>query len=115
MKISVIIPCYNEIATIAELIHAVRSAPYDDREIIVVDDCSKDGTRELLMAELSPLVTHVILHERIPARVQRCVAAQIRQDCWVTYLTCSRSRTRRGSGNASTLLSTTVDRRRFLL
>jgi len=64
MKISVITPCYNEKATIAEVIQAVRSAPYDDKEIIVVDDCSKDGTRELLIAELSRLVTRIILHDK---------------------------------------------------
>jgi glycosyltransferase involved in cell wall biosynthesis len=61
LKLSVIIPCYNEKKTIAELIQAVRSAPYEDKEIIVVDDFSSDGTREILTS-LSSLVTRIILH-----------------------------------------------------
>ena len=48
MKLSVVIPCYNEAATIETIIDAVRSSPYSPKEIIVVDDCSNDGTREIL-------------------------------------------------------------------
>ena len=48
MKLSIIIPCYNEINTILQIIDAVKSCPVDDKEIIIVDDFSSDGTRELL-------------------------------------------------------------------
>lgn len=48
MKLSVVIPCYNELKTIAAIVQAVRDAPYQPKEIIVVDDCSTDGTRDLL-------------------------------------------------------------------
>jgi glycosyltransferase involved in cell wall biosynthesis len=48
MKLSVVIPCYNELKTIGILVQMVRDAPYQPKEIIVVDDCSTDGTRELL-------------------------------------------------------------------
>ena len=48
MKLSVIIPCYNEIRTIEALLAAVRNAPIDEMELVVVDDGSSDGTRELL-------------------------------------------------------------------
>ena len=48
MKLSVIIPCYNEINTIDDVLDAVINAPYEDKEIIVVDDFSTDGTRDKL-------------------------------------------------------------------
>jgi len=63
MKLSVVIPCYNESATIARIIAAVRAAPWPDIEIIVVDDCSTDGTRELLGGELRSRVDHLLLHD----------------------------------------------------
>ena len=65
MRLSVIIPCYNEIKTISGIIDAVNNAPYPDKEIIVVDDCSKDGTREKLKQEIeqSGRVSQVIYHD----------------------------------------------------
>ncbi|MSU46555.1 MAG: glycosyltransferase family 2 protein [Lacunisphaera sp.] len=63
MKLSIVIPCYNERNTIREIVAAVRAAPVADKEIIVVDDGSSDGTRELLRAEIEPLVTRVIYHD----------------------------------------------------
>lgn len=47
MKISVVIPAYNEKASIEEIIRRVQNTKFD-LEIIIVDDCSKDGTREWL-------------------------------------------------------------------
>jgi glycosyltransferase involved in cell wall biosynthesis len=64
MKLSVVIPCYNEVRTIAALLDAVRDSPYPDKEIIVVDDGSRDGTRELLTGELRPRIDHLVLHEK---------------------------------------------------
>jgi glycosyltransferase involved in cell wall biosynthesis len=63
MKLSVVIPCYNEEKTVAEIIRAVRSSPYEDKEIIVVDDCSTDGTRRILETELRGLIDLVLYHE----------------------------------------------------
>ena len=51
MKLSVVIPCYNERATIEAVVEAVRSGPVKDVEIIVVDDGSTDGTQEVLKAK----------------------------------------------------------------
>ena len=47
-KLSIIIPCYNEIDTIQELIFRVKSSPIHSKEIIIIDNCSTDGTREFL-------------------------------------------------------------------
>jgi glycosyltransferase involved in cell wall biosynthesis len=64
MKLSVVIPCYNELDTIAAIVDAVRAAPYPDKEIIVVDDCSRDGTRELLSGDLRARIDKLVLHEK---------------------------------------------------
>jgi len=63
MKLSIVIPCYNEAKTIRTIIERVRNSPYPDKEIIVVDDCSRDGTRDLLRTQMEPLVDRVIYHE----------------------------------------------------
>ena len=63
MKLSIIVPCYNEKSTIREVIDAVLAAPYDDKEIIIVDDCSKDGTKEVLLEEIEPLVHQILFHK----------------------------------------------------
>ncbi len=64
MKLSVVVPVFNEKDTLVELIEAVRNSPVEDLEIIVVDDCSTDGTRELLQERIAPLVDKVLYHER---------------------------------------------------
>jgi glycosyltransferase involved in cell wall biosynthesis len=63
MKLSIVIPCYNEARTIRAIVDAVRAAPVADKEIIVVDDCSRDGTRDLLRTQITPLVDRVLYHE----------------------------------------------------
>ncbi len=64
MKLSIIIPCYNEVSTIDQIIDAVRNSPYSDKEIIIVDDCSTDGTREKLKTTIegSCRVDKVLYH-----------------------------------------------------
>lgn len=64
MMLSVVIPCYNEASTIREVIAAVLAAPVKNVEIIIVDDCSKDGTREILCNEIGPMVAKVLFHEQ---------------------------------------------------
>ena len=63
MKLSIVIPCYNERKTIRAIVDAVRAAPVADKEIIVVDDGSADGTRDILKSEIEALVTRVIYHD----------------------------------------------------
>jgi glycosyltransferase involved in cell wall biosynthesis len=62
MKVSIIIPCYNEKNTIQRIIEAVRDAPLKSKEIIVVDDCSKDGTQTVLREKVSQMVDQIIYH-----------------------------------------------------
>jgi glycosyltransferase involved in cell wall biosynthesis len=62
MKTSIVIPCYNEKNTIKEIIEAVRNTPLHNKEIIVVDDCSQDGTQEVLKERLSSIVDQIIYH-----------------------------------------------------
>jgi glycosyltransferase involved in cell wall biosynthesis len=61
--LSVVIPCYNEVASIEELLKSVRNVPIDNIEIIVVDDGSTDGTRELLTDRLRNDIDKLILNQ----------------------------------------------------
>ncbi len=63
MKLSVVIPCYNEVRTIRHIVDRVRAASVAEKEIIIVDDCSRDGTRDLLRTEIAPLVDKLLFHE----------------------------------------------------
>jgi glycosyltransferase involved in cell wall biosynthesis len=62
LKLSIIVPCYNEAKTIGALLQAVHNAPGEHKEVIVVDDCSSDGSRDLLEGELSSLLDRLICH-----------------------------------------------------
>jgi glycosyltransferase involved in cell wall biosynthesis len=60
MKLSVIIPVYNEVKTILEVIQRVKATAFE-KEIIVVDDGSTDGTREILLNQNEGI--DLLLHE----------------------------------------------------
>jgi glycosyltransferase involved in cell wall biosynthesis len=60
MKVSIVIPCYNEKGTIEKIVDAVRNAPLESSEIIIVDDCSQDGTRAVLQQRVSQIVDRII-------------------------------------------------------
>src|SRR5712691_4317641 len=62
-KLSVVMPVYNEKATIYEILHRVRAVPIP-KEIMIVDDCSTDGTRDLLHKMESEPDVHIFYHER---------------------------------------------------
>ena len=63
MKLSVIIPCYNEFNTIDTIIKAVNDSPYKNKEIIIIDDFSTDGTRDKLKEiEKTGAVSQVLYH-----------------------------------------------------
>jgi glycosyltransferase involved in cell wall biosynthesis len=62
MKISVLIPVYNEAATIREIVQRVKEVNLAD-EVVIVDDGSRDGTREILAGLDGKDGTRVILHQ----------------------------------------------------
>lgn len=64
MKLSVVIPCYNERKTIETVVQAVKASPIENLEIIIVDDCSTDGTRNILRSKLQFEVDKVIYHKK---------------------------------------------------
>jgi glycosyltransferase involved in cell wall biosynthesis len=64
MKLSVVIPCYNECHTIESIVAAVKAVTLPEIEIIIVDDCSSDGSAEILRDRVGGLVDKVIFHSR---------------------------------------------------
>lgn len=62
LSVSVLMPVYNERGTIAEILDRVLQTPWE-KEVIVVDDCSSDGTRDWLREQTDPRV-RVFLHEK---------------------------------------------------
>ncbi len=62
MKLSIVIPCYNEKDTIQEIVERVNASPLD-KEIIIVDDGSTDRTREILATQIAHQVDQIIFHE----------------------------------------------------
>jgi len=64
MKVSVIIPCYNEKNSLPKLLALVKEAPVKEKEVVLVDDASEDGTREMIKATLEKEVDQVVYHEK---------------------------------------------------
>ena len=64
MKLSILIPVYNEIKTIEKIIQKVKEQEIRKIQIIVVDDGSTDGTREFLKKSLFKKVDKIIYHKK---------------------------------------------------
>ena len=64
MKLSIIIPCFNEENTIREIIEKINNRVKIDKEIIVVDDFSSDKTRHLLQNDLKDKINEVVLNDQ---------------------------------------------------
>jgi len=60
MNLSVIIPCYNEVSSITKVVQSVLDATNSECEIIIVDDCSTDGTKQLLAETIEGKLARVI-------------------------------------------------------
>lgn len=64
MKVSIIIPCYNEKQFLQDLISLVKQSPVEDKEIILVDDGSFDGTTDLIKTSIEKQVDKVVYHSQ---------------------------------------------------
>lgn len=64
ITLSVVIPCYNERNNIESLVDRVLKEPVPNKEIIIVNDKSTDGTDEILEEKIKPLVSKIIYHEQ---------------------------------------------------
>ena len=64
MLVTIIIPCYNEKNTIKEIIRKILNQKNIKIQIIIVDDCSTDGTVEILKGEIKKYVSKIIFHQR---------------------------------------------------
>ena len=63
-KLSIVIPVYDEKDTIQRIVKSVESVPLDnlEKEIIIVDDCSSDGTTEILKRDIESKRARVMYH-----------------------------------------------------
>jgi glycosyltransferase involved in cell wall biosynthesis len=64
VNLSIVIPCYNELATVEAVVQAIRARPVQDVEIIVVDDRSTDGSPELLQSKPPGWVDKILFHDQ---------------------------------------------------
>ena len=62
--LSIVIPCFNEKESVRELIDRVRNVSVANKEIILIDDGSTDGTGEIIKNEIEQKVTKVIYHDK---------------------------------------------------
>ncbi len=61
--LSIVIPCYNEEDNIENIVNKVLASPVKNKEIIIVNDCSTDGSGKILEEKIKPLVSKIITHE----------------------------------------------------
>ena len=65
MKLSIIIPCFNEEKYIEEVIDSINSQKIEDKEIIVVNDASTDGTKEKLTKLINDKKIDTLIHHEV--------------------------------------------------
>ena len=75
MKLSIIIPCYNEENTIAEVISRISEHYKKEKEVIIVDDASNDKTNEILndLKLKYPFIKKLFVTQQIKAKVRQLI------------------------------------------
>ncbi|MBP3420644.1 MAG: glycosyltransferase family 2 protein [Lachnospiraceae bacterium] len=63
VTLTIVIPCFNERENILNILDKVDQAEVANKEIIVVDDMSTDGTRDILEEKVKPRVSKIVYHE----------------------------------------------------
>jgi glycosyltransferase involved in cell wall biosynthesis len=63
VRVSIVIPCFQEAGTLETLVDAVLASELSDREVSLVDDASTDGTWEIIQTKLAHRVDRVLRHE----------------------------------------------------
>ena len=64
MLVTVIIPCFNEKKTIAKVVDRINNLKDLNLEVIIIDDYSNDGTRELLKNEIDDNVSRIVFNNK---------------------------------------------------
>jgi len=64
MKLSIIIPCFNEKNTIVQILEKIKKISFIEKEVIIVDDSSTDGTRDIIKNLKRDLFNKIIFNEK---------------------------------------------------
>jgi glycosyltransferase involved in cell wall biosynthesis len=75
LKLTIIIPCFNEINTLLKIINKIKKQKIK-KQIILVDDHSKDGTRELIKNKLTKKIDKIIFHKKNYGKGQCIISAK---------------------------------------
>ena len=68
-QVTIIIPCYNEIKFLEMITQKVLDNKIENKQVIIIDDFSTDGTRELLLNKIEPMVDKLFIMKEIWVKV----------------------------------------------
>ena len=74
--LTIVIPCFNEKKTILKVINQIKRLKSIKKQIILVDDCSFDGTKEIIKKKIKKKVDHVVFHKRNKGKGASIISSQ---------------------------------------